>query len=411
MKWVRHIVVYLLSIILLISLLGASLATSSQVTLTHPTKIENWLNQSDIYPNLQQYIAQQAQTSITESVTGGSSIGSSVIQQAIQSSFSQTLLQQSVSQFISGNYSWLEGKTAAPNFKIDLSGPKTQFGTQVAQAAVLNHISSLAACTPAQTAQLQSANPLLLSCRPTGISLQTEVEFVGQQLSNGGGFLNNSVITANTIGSGNNNGGEPYFKKFAKVPKAYQLTQKLPWILIIVSFIAILGIIYADMKKRRGLRKVGIVVLISGLLLIIDKYVTNTVFNKVKGQAFSSINNGSLQQSLITFIHYIETEFVKINLWFGVGYVILALLILGTLLATRHRKPKPSSNTSKNAPNSSPSNGTSKTTALSGRLQRRSNTNNLDYNTPPTIPKNMKRPVTEPRKDRPRPPRPPKLIQ
>src|ERR1035437_9957485 len=111
MKWVRRILVFLFSIVLLVSLVGIALATSAQVGLAHPGNIENWLDQSNLYSSLSTTIANKAQNSIENNVSGGVSISKTLVQQAAQSAFPQSLLKQSVQTFINSNYDWLEGKS------------------------------------------------------------------------------------------------------------------------------------------------------------------------------------------------------------------------------------------------------------------------------------------------------------
>jgi hypothetical protein len=339
MKWVRRTFVGLFSIILLVSLVGMALAISAQVSLTHPSKIEKWLNQSNLYTNLATTITSQAQNAIENNVTGGGSISKTVVQQAAQSVLPQSLLKQSVQTFLNSNYAWLEGKTATPNFKIDLSGVKQEFATKVADASVLAHLTGLSTCTPAQTLQLESANPLLLSCLPAGVNPQFETVQVSQQLANNSDFLSNPVITANTVSTKGLSENEPYYKKLSMLPKYYQLAQKLPWILGILTILSSIGIIFCARSKRLGLRRVGVMLLISGALLVADKFATDAAFNKLKNRVFSSVNNGQIQQSLTSLVHYIEVELAKINLWFGIIYIALAVILFIVLILTRNRKP------------------------------------------------------------------------
>ena len=340
MNWVRRVFVYLLSIILLVSLLGMALAISAQASLTHPNKVENWLNQSNLYASLATTITNQAQNAIQNNVTGGAAISKTVIQQAAQTSLPESLLKQDVQTFINSNYAWLEGKTAMPNFKIDLSGAKQEFANKVADASVLTHLTGLSICTPSQTLQLEGANPLLLSCIPAGVSPQFEATQVSQQLVDTSAFLGNPVITANTVSTKGLGGHAPYYKKLSTLPKWYQLSQKLPWILGISTLLSSLGIIFCARSKRAGWRRIGIVLLISGILLVVDKFATDAVFNKYKGRIFDGVSSGQIQQSLTDLAHYIETELVKINLLMGVVYIILALILLSILILTRHRTPR-----------------------------------------------------------------------
>jgi hypothetical protein len=340
MNWVRRIFVYLLSITLLVSLLGIALATSIQIGLTHPSKIENWLNQSNLYTNLVSTITDQAQNAIENDVSGGASISKTTIQQAAQLAFPRSLMQQDVQIFLNSNYAWLEGKTPTPNFQIDLSGAKQQFATQVADSAVLAHLKGLPACTAAQTLALQSANPLLLSCLPNGVITQGAATQVSKQVASSGGFLSNPVITASTIGTKGQNSNEPYYEKLSKLPKVYRAIQDLPWILGIIAILSIVGIVFSSRSKRIGLRRVSITFLISGILLIADKLLTDAGFNRLKDKAFSNVNNHQIQQTLTTFAHYVEAELVKIDLWFGIVYLALAVILLGAVLFTRNRRPK-----------------------------------------------------------------------
>jgi hypothetical protein len=340
MKWVRLAFVYLFSFILFISLIFVALAISAQITLAHPNKIESWLSQSHIYSNLQSTITDQAQNTIENDVSGGASISKTLIRQAAQSAFPQALLQQGVHIFISSNYAWLEGKSTTPDFKIDFSGAKIKFATKVAESSVLAHLTSLPVCTAAQTTQLQSANPLLLSCRPANINPHVEANQVSQQVSSSTGFLSNPVITASSLGTKVQNGGEPYYTKLSNLPKGYQIAQKLPWVLSIISVLSILMVIFCSRSKRLGIRRATAVLLVSGILLVIDKFVTDLIFNRVKGQAFSSFNNGQIEQSLTSFARYVESELVKIDLWFGIGYIILALILFGVLIATHKKQSK-----------------------------------------------------------------------
>jgi hypothetical protein len=336
MKWLRRVFGYLCSLILLLSLVGIALAISAQVSLTHPNKIENWLSQSNLYTNLSTTITNQAQAAIENNITGGVSISKTVVQQAAQSALPQALLKQYVQEFLNSNYAWLEGKTATPNFRIDLSGAKQEFATKVTDTAVLSHLTNLSTCTPAQTLQLENANPLLLSCLPAGVSPQFETSQVAQQIEDSSAFLSNPVITAKIVSTKGLSEHEPYYKKLSMLPKDYRLALKLPWVLGILIIVSIVGIISCARSKRLGLRRIGIVTLISGVLLVAYKFTTDAIFNKYKGRMFNSVNNGQIQQSLTSFVHYIETELAKINLWFGIVYIVLAAIFLCILILPRN---------------------------------------------------------------------------
>lgn len=409
MKWVRLLFAYLFCLILFISLINVAFSTSEHAALTNQPKIENWISQSGFYANLQKTITDQARNAISNDLTGGSTISSSVINDAAQSAFPQSALQQAVHEFISSNYSWLEGKSGIPDFKIDLSTSKVAFADEIAQTAIVNHLKNLPTCTAtSQSAQLLAANPLLLSCKPANINPETEAAQVGIQIANSNGYISSPVITASTISAKGSNGGELYYVKFSKAPKIYQTVNKLPLILSVVSLLSMIIIFFVSRTRRIGMKRIGIVLLLSGLLLVADKFVSDALFNRYKDQAFSGLNNGLLQHSLINFVHYIETELVKIDLWFGVGYLVVAVLILGTIFFTRNKQT-----TNKETKNPTPSKPAQDNPDNRSMQSNGVGTPQNDYEMQPVNPirsPHVPKSNYKPTKQR-KPPRPPKLIQ
>jgi hypothetical protein len=342
MIWLRKATTYFLSVILLLSLLGVALATSADTAFSHPAKIETWLSQSNIYNHFVAQVTSQAQNS-----TGGNNSSVALtdvaVQQAAESAFTPQLLQQDASIFLNSNYAWLEGKTSVPNFSINL-GPAKQTFAQTVGSYVTTYLNSLPACTTAQLTQLgsvQNADPLSLSCRPATLNPQTEGAQVTQQLATSSSFLSDPVLTADNISpTQNHQVRQPYYQRLASAPKLYRAAVHLPLVLTIVALLSALGISFMAVTRRRGLRRIGEVLLIAGILLMLVKFVADKVFNRLEKQVFNNSSVGQLQQSLTDFAHRVESQLVKVDLWFGVGFVLFAVIILGYLLVTRRRQPK-----------------------------------------------------------------------
>jgi hypothetical protein len=90
-------------------------------------------------------------------------------------------------------------------------------------------------------------------------------------------------------------------------------------------------------------------------LLVADKFSTDFAFNKLKDRAFTNVGSSQIQQSLTSFVHFIEKELVKIDLWFGIAYVVLAVVLLSILILARHRTSQPKgSGTNKSNDGASP---------------------------------------------------------
>jgi hypothetical protein len=342
---IRKIVVLLLSLVLLVSLVGVAFSTSSNVAFTHPDKLEGWLNQSKFYDHFVAMVAGE-----TEKVVGGNgqsgpaSPGDTAIRQAATIAFPPQILQQNINTLLNSNYSWLEGKTSHPDFMIDLTAAKQSFAAQIGQLVEIR-LAGLPACSNAQLAQLgtnQNIDYLTITCRPPSLTPQAAAAQATQQINSGGSLLANPVITASSINpKGNNNSGQPYYQKLSMAPKLYRLGLKLPWFLGGLALLSTLGIVFLAPRKRKGVRRVSVVLLEAGVILVAVKFVADTAFNQLKKHIFNSSSVGQLQQSLTDFLHRVEAQLVKVDLWFGIAFLALALLLFGILWFTRQKSGTP----------------------------------------------------------------------
>ena len=402
MKWVRIFISYVFCVILFLGLVNLAFSVSEKAALTHPNKIEQWISQSDFYTNVQNTITNQAEAAISKDIEGGSSIDKAIVSQAAQAAFPQSVFQQASNEFITSNYAWLSGQTSKPDFSIDLTQSKETFASKIVQLAVTDRLNKLPACTPVQV-QTLNTNPLLISCKPPNINPAEEAAQIKIQISNSNDYLSNPIITASTINAKGSNGGQLYYVKFSKAPKVYQAINKLPWIIGVVSFISLLVVLFVSRTKRVGLRRISIISLISGLLLVSTKFVSDALYNSHKDQLFNGLNNGALQGSIEKFVHSIVGELVNINFWFGIGYLVFAVVVLFILLLTRTKSANPTESKSQDRPEELPLVPQNKP----------SRTNPIEYETPPSKPigtPNAAKPAYKPTKRR-TPHKPPKLIQ
>jgi hypothetical protein len=346
MIWIRKGLVHILSLLLFVALLDGALATSADLSLTHPDKIENWLKQSQLYDHFVSNVITQAQKSTgSTDLSGSVSLSDSVVQQAAKSAFPPALLQQDVNSFLDSNYAWLQGKTSSPNFVINLTQAKQSFAQQVGQYVQV-YTASLPVCTPSQLTTAQGIDPLAASCRPAALTPQAAGTAATQQLANSDNFLSNPVITASSInpnvnqsrqGASGATQNQPYYQKLShdRVPQLYRLATKLPLLLGGLAIISAFGIIFIAPRKRKGLRRVGIILAETGVLLILIKFVADFVLHKLEGKVFNSSSIGQLQQSLTDFAQRVESSLVKTDLLFGIVFLVLALIIFGILYRTR----------------------------------------------------------------------------
>ena len=231
------------------------------------------------------------------------------------------------------------GQDPTPQFTIDLTGSKQKLAQQVG-AAAQDRVAGLQACSAAQLAQLQATlttDPLTIPCLLPDLSAQTAGTQVTKQIAESKDFLNNPVITANSINPNGNNQGQPYYQKLRHLPKLYRLNQKLPLILGVLAILSILAILFLSLTRRRGLRWIGAALLASGIVLILFKLAADSLSNHIDKKIFSNSNLSQLQTSLTNFLHLLEAQLVKLDPWAGLAMVILGIILI---IATRGRGAK-----------------------------------------------------------------------
>ncbi len=358
----RKGLVQVLTFLLLVSLLGGALAFSANVALSHPTKLEGWLKDSGLNEHFVDNAVTQAQKSASKGAGGsGVSGDDQVVKQSVESAFPPQLLQQSVNTFVDSNYAWLQGKTSKPEFVIDLTAARQTYAQKIGMYAE-TRLAGLPACTALQQAQLSNpagVDALSIRCRPPGLNPMVAGKQVTQKIIDSDSFLSKPVLTAQTINPKDDKGGsQPYYLKLAKAPQAYQLGQKLPLLLGIVALISTLGIVLIAPTRRKGVQRIGVVLLIAGIILLAITALASTVSTKIEQRVFNTSTTGELQKSLEEFAHRVQHQIVGTELYFGIAFLLLGAIILGYLFVTRHETNTSASPVSAEAP------GASATTSL-----------------------------------------------
>src|SRR4051812_48563018 len=112
------------SLVTLFSLFLFSAALSGGVNRTVGTsgKVKHILAESGIYDTVLPSVLDQ--TKQIDTSAGEISLENPQIKAAAQSAFTPQFIQTSTESVIDSVFDWLNGKTATPQFKIDLSGPK-----------------------------------------------------------------------------------------------------------------------------------------------------------------------------------------------------------------------------------------------------------------------------------------------
>jgi hypothetical protein len=344
MGFVRKVFIHFLSLVLLIALLGAALSTGADWAFGKPGHLETWLSQSKVYNQAATAVTQQAPSSVTATIAHQSvtiPLDQATLNQAAQSSFSPQLIQTDVSQFLDANYAWLEGKTATPDFHIDLTAPENSFSQNVAKV-LESHLATLPACSTAQLRQLGlvSFNPSTATCLPPTVSLSDINAQISQEIANNTNVLSNSsVLTANNLTSNKN--AKPYYQSASWLPAAYKLMIILPLLLGGLALLCAAGVLFASASRRNGFRRLAWVFGEAGILLVLGWLAVYIIFQKHSFNIFRGISSSQLESALNDLAHRVASDWASIELRFGIGYLTLTVLILLGLMFIRKTKPVP----------------------------------------------------------------------
>lgn len=342
MHWFRKVLVAFFALILFISFIDIAWSVAIVRNLSSPTTVKAWIADSKVYDNAVSAVLNNTQNDDDKSGADSSiSLKDPIVQQAAKEAFSPAVLESSVNTFIDSNYAWLNGKTATPEFKIDLSQAKEDFATKVGKA-VETRLAGLTVCTAQQQALLQiPVTVTTVTCRPANLDPAAEGARVANEIRTSD-FLSNPVLTADTLAHDQNNkASKPYYVQAKHAPEAFQAAKKAPYALSLLALLCILAIIFIASPRRKGWRRIASTLLVVGILLVGSKFIGDYASNRLEDQIGKSKTVVSqLRQPSSSFINRVESDITQTNLYFGIGYILLAVIIYGILLKTKEGSGK-----------------------------------------------------------------------
>jgi len=317
----------------------AAVTAAVSMTFGTPDTLKESLGKSTVYDHIvESVLSQVKQDTDLQAQQGGEQpdvpLDDAAIQSAAKQAFPPELLQRSTETIVDGVYVWLDGDTPTPNFSIDLSGVKQNLANAIGDQA-LARAQSLPACTRQQVVQLDPNNldPFSLPCVPPGLNFQAERQKIVDEVASSQEFLKDPVVTAD--GWKDQNGVSP-FEHAKKVPDAFQLFKKLPWIFGILGILLAVALVFLHESKRRGLHVISRTVLLTGLVLLAGVLVSSYFLRNVRPNA-GLANTPDLQEAMVALIRALSAAFNRALTFFAVGYTVLGG---GGLLALHFTKPK-----------------------------------------------------------------------
>lgn len=289
------------------------------MVLGTPQPLEQALSSSGIYRiSVQNTLQNQKDSNVSELPTQ-----QPAIQAAIQQAFPPALLEQHANTIIDGTYAWVQGKTATPQFSVDLSQQKVSFADSVA-AYVQQRSANLPRCLSLSSTPLAAnIDPYNTTCRPVqvqpeAIAAQARLEILNSD------FLKDPVLTADTIKDSN---GKPLTAQLEIVPKAYRWTVRLVYGTGLLALVLIGVIVWLRRRQWQGtLKHLGIMLCTIGIISAGIAWVVSFVLSKITDKLLQSGTTSELiQTKIITIVHTLVNDLRHWWLGYGITLVVIGI--------------------------------------------------------------------------------------
>lgn len=293
-----------------------------------PNKIKTDLAKSGVYDALVTNLVQQTSRGNPEApVAEPSTAGQTQLQQAIKESLPPSYIEKQINGVLDGVYAWVNGKTAEPEFKIDL----TQFHTNLVNNIVAQS-QKYAASLPVCNSQSQISpdfDPFGMTCLPAGTTPEQIAAQTRQQLLTSDLFKNTIITPADLTKD------EPLSKKLAPA----KTTRKVLNIAILASAGLVLltaaGAVFLSRPWRKGIRRVAISCITVGASSAVLA-VGSSYLLKYMSKNINQNGDQVLQSKLLDAARLLGDDLR--NWWVGFG-IVLVIIGVGSLIAMAATKP------------------------------------------------------------------------
>lgn len=244
------------------------------------------------------------------------------VQQATKQAVDSKTAKKTIEQFVDGTYHWLNGKTAQPDFRIDLTGPVNTFKQSLTSLAE----AKLQALPPCTEEQLQNIdiNTITydsLPCLPPGIDIHQLAQQSVDNTAVNNTFLQNPIVTADTLPK--DKAGKNAFQRAYAAPAAFQVVKDMTPFVGILALVAAGLIFWLRKDWLASLKIIGVSLVIDGVFLVAGGFLVDLAFSLLHKQeaAFSTGATRAISEMIGTLAH----DITKFLYSFGSLYLLLAI--------------------------------------------------------------------------------------
>ncbi len=326
MNFLRKTALVIITPIFTFLLFAAAFDMGILRVVSQPNNVKQVLSDSGVYNSAVNSLLDQAKQETSNN--GSLDLTNPTIKSAANATITPQYLQQNTDSAIDAVYAWLNGKTPQPQFSIDVSSLKDKFAAAASQAAE-QRATTLPACTDAASASAAVNDPVAATCLPPGVTPAAVGSEVQGNLLGGQGFLDNATIDASTI-KGKNSNHSIFASQLKDAPKQYQRIKKTPIILSLLALLSAVAIVFLSSSRRKGLRHVGILLVIIGIFMLVLAWGMNEAVTKEVPKI--KLNNAVAQTDVRKVIVDLEQK-IDQNYWiFGAVYTVLGALAIAAAI-------------------------------------------------------------------------------
>lgn len=273
MHTLKRIVLFVAVPLLGISIFAGVSLWSLQRYFGDPSHIKQWMVESDIYTAVRNEIvkeavkASQKQQANDETLT----LSTPVVTKALEKALTGQYLQATAEEILDGTYAWLDGSAPKPTYDIDVEPVKKAFAGSVITSAQ-SRLAKLPDCVLLD--QATTTDPFKVNCKPPASVSNAELQRIRREIVASKDFLPQD-ITADTyalsddsvVAVDSSRPNQTWYQSVSALPTIFQWMARGPVIFLLLGLLSIGGIIWASTERRKGVRRVGMTFITSGLAL------------------------------------------------------------------------------------------------------------------------------------------------
>ena len=250
------------------------------------------------------------------------------VQEAAKRAFPASDLEQKTNAVIDGTFTWLDGKTDQPEFTVDFTSNKQQFGQEVGNYSE-SRLSGLPRCSLNNIPS--SLDVFKLNCLPPGVNTSQSASTVASQIATDQGFLKETVITPDNLTNEATSGlvnGNP-FEPLNQGRFLYQNRTLWMWLLpTLAVLLSVAGIALAP-NRRKSLARLTRSLFMSGVGMLLFGLLAGLVLNQLtKISNNDRISRDIVNPLLLNFTGQIQKVYI-------IFAIITLVACLGVFLVRR----------------------------------------------------------------------------